>query len=229
MGTGAQKEPAPDSEAVAAGQLESQDLNTRLAALEQQLTTMQKLMALKDQQLAAIQAEHAAPTNPLSNPDILLAIIGVLTAGLIAMLLITMRRPQAMLVRDIQPPSTPPAPRAATASAPAKPKPQAQHPAVHPSSESFPETGINAEIDVYIAYGRYLQAEELIKETMVHDHSDELKLKLLEVYYATKNAAAFEEAASNLREDVDADTELWRKVVPMGRELCPHSALFAAR
>jgi hypothetical protein len=50
----------------------------------------------------------------------------------------------------------------------------------------------------------------------------------LEVYYAAKNASAFEDTASNLREEVGADTELWRKVVPMGQELCPNSLLFAS-
>ncbi len=234
MGTGTEGESRPDSEAIAAQQLEAKDLNARLAALEHQLATMQKLMAIKDQQLAAIQAQNAAANGSLKNPDTLLAIIGVLAAGLVAMLLITMRKPQSAtpdLLRDAAYPgyaptanAPPTAPRVAATVA--NRKPQAPPPAAYADNEPIADTGINSEIDVYIAYGRYQQAVDLIKEIMVHDHSDELKLKLLEVYYATRNVTAFEETASNIREHVSADTALWRKIIPMGRELCPKSSLF---
>ncbi|HHI77247.1 MAG TPA: hypothetical protein ENJ94_08755, partial [Gammaproteobacteria bacterium] len=48
-----------------------------------------------------------------------------------------------------------------------------------------------AEADVYIAYGRYQQAEDLLKQAMERDPDRlALKHKLLEVYYATRNVAA---------------------------------------
>ncbi|MGB5466915.1 MAG: FimV/HubP family polar landmark protein, partial [Sedimenticolaceae bacterium] len=49
-----------------------------------------------------------------------------------------------------------------------------------------------SEADVYIAYGRYQQAEELLRQALGRDPNRlALKHKLLEVHYATKNSGAF--------------------------------------
>ncbi len=61
---------------------------------------------------------------------------------------------------------------------------------------------------------------------MHHDHNPELRLKLLEIFYAAKNATGFEDAARDLRHDVGPENELWQRALVMGRELCPHSLLF---
>jgi pilus assembly protein FimV len=85
-----------------------------------------------------------------------------------------------------------------------------------------------SEADVYLAYGRYKQAEELIRNAIQqHPDHDECKLKLLEIHYATENHQAFEAYAKELfNEHKDADPEFWDKVVEMGREICPNSPLF---
>ncbi len=85
-----------------------------------------------------------------------------------------------------------------------------------------------SEADVYLAYGRYQQAENLIRQA-INDSPDrvECKLKLLEIHFATENKEAFESYAMELKEDnVEIDPSFWDKVVEMGRELCPDSAIF---
>ncbi len=87
-----------------------------------------------------------------------------------------------------------------------------------------------AEADVYLAYGRYQQAEELIKQALADEpEKPELRLKLLEIYYANEDGAQFEAYARDLREaGAQQDEEFWHKVVEMGREICPDSSLFGA-
>lgn len=85
-----------------------------------------------------------------------------------------------------------------------------------------------SEADVYLAYGRYKQAEDLIRSAIEqHPEKDECKLKLLEIHYATENKQAFESYAKELFEqNKEPDPQFWEKVVEMGRELCPESPLF---
>ena len=85
-----------------------------------------------------------------------------------------------------------------------------------------------SEADVYLAYGRYKQAEELIRSAIAQNpERDECKLKLLEIHYATENAQAFEKFAQELAPTHrDAKPDFWEKLVEMGQELCPDSPLF---
>ncbi|MDD5034932.1 MAG: hypothetical protein PHE55_09255, partial [Methylococcaceae bacterium] len=85
-----------------------------------------------------------------------------------------------------------------------------------------------SEADVYLAYGRYKQAEELIHSAIAqHPERDECKLKLLEIHYATENAQAFEKYATELTQTHrKSKPQFWEKVAEMGRELCPDSSLF---
>ena len=85
-----------------------------------------------------------------------------------------------------------------------------------------------AEADVYLAYGRYEQAETLIRQAIEADpSSNEYKLKLFEIFYAAENKEAFEGYTSELRAENSVTTaEFWEKVSEMGRELCPGSPLF---
>lgn len=85
-----------------------------------------------------------------------------------------------------------------------------------------------SEADVYLAYGRYQQAEELIKHAIEDQpNKDEYKLKLLEIYYANENKAGF---ALYVQELADAgktnDRAFWSKVSDMAKEIVPESALF---
>lgn len=93
-----------------------------------------------------------------------------------------------------------------------------------------------AEADVYLAYGRYQQAEDLIRHAIeAHPERGEYKLKLLEIYHATENKEAFESYANELRaaspvgeaQVKDSYSDFWKKIKEMGRELCPENALFS--
>lgn len=85
-----------------------------------------------------------------------------------------------------------------------------------------------SEADVYLAYGRYQQAEELMRQAIIDQPDrDECKLKLLEIFYANENASAFETYAEELVSvGKDSDHAFWEKVVDMGVELAPESSLF---
>ena len=87
-----------------------------------------------------------------------------------------------------------------------------------------------AEADVYIAYGRYQQAEELVRQAINKDPERlELKDKLAEILFATKNNDAFMSLAEEMKsQGVDSkNPDLWSKVASMGRQLLPEASLFA--
>lgn len=85
-----------------------------------------------------------------------------------------------------------------------------------------------SEADVYLAYGRYQQAEELIRNALNHEPGrDTYKLKLLEIYYAAENKDAFTKYSEVLAKDgKESDRGFWNKVSEMGKELVPELALF---
>jgi len=87
-----------------------------------------------------------------------------------------------------------------------------------------------SEADVYLAYGRYQQAEELIRQAIKDQpNRDECKLKLLEIFYANESKTAFEAYANELvAAGKRSEVEFWEKAAEMGREICPDSPLFAS-
>jgi FimV-like protein len=86
-----------------------------------------------------------------------------------------------------------------------------------------------SEADVYLAYARYQQAEELMRDAIKEQPDrDECKLKLLEIFYASENKDAFEQYANELaRAGKRSNSDFWEKVMEMGGEICPDSALFS--
>jgi len=87
-----------------------------------------------------------------------------------------------------------------------------------------------SEADVYIAYGRYQPAEDLLREAIDQDPERfELKSKLLEVYYATRNIERFNALASGMAAagQDKANPDGWEHVRGMGRELDEHNPLYA--
>ena len=93
-------------------------------------------------------------------------------------------------------------------------------------AESDPLT----EADVFLAYGRFGPAENMIKGAIEKEPArNDLKLKLLEIYYSSKNKDAFEQQAKALHDELEnmPDQETWEKVAEMGEDLCPENALFA--
>ncbi len=85
-----------------------------------------------------------------------------------------------------------------------------------------------AEAEVYIAYGRDTQAEEILKEAMARDKGrHEIPLKLLEIYHARKSATAFETVAKELHAAVGDSSPLWQKAAAMGAQIDPNNPLYA--
>ncbi|MDP8568624.1 FimV/HubP family polar landmark protein [Methylophilus aquaticus] len=86
-----------------------------------------------------------------------------------------------------------------------------------------------AEAEVYMAYGRDAQAEEILRDAIQKDpNRQELKLKLLEIYHGAGNMAAFETLASDMYAKAGPNDLAWTKVVAMGQQLDPNNPLYRA-
>ena len=85
-----------------------------------------------------------------------------------------------------------------------------------------------AEADVYLAYGRYQQAEDLIRDALESEpEREDFNLKLLEIYAAAQNRSGFDAHAEKVLASLESpDHPLWGKVVEMGRELNPGNPLY---
>ncbi|MBI5753457.1 MAG: hypothetical protein HZA59_15130 [Hydrogenophilales bacterium] len=86
-----------------------------------------------------------------------------------------------------------------------------------------------AEAEVYMAYGRDAQAEEILKEAMSKDpNRHEIQLKLLEIYAGRKNTGAFETLAGELYAATSGQGPVWEKAAEFGRGLDAANPLYAA-
>ena len=85
-----------------------------------------------------------------------------------------------------------------------------------------------AEADVYLAYGRFQQAEDLIADALEKDaENEDLNLKMLEVFLASKNQPAFDGHAELILARIeDNESPLWQKVAEMGRENNPENPIY---
>ncbi len=85
-----------------------------------------------------------------------------------------------------------------------------------------------AEADVYIAYGRDAQAEEILKEALrTHPERHAVRLKLLEIYAARKDLRAFESQASELYGLTRGQGEEWAQAATLGLGIDPQNPLYA--
>jgi pilus assembly protein FimV len=86
-----------------------------------------------------------------------------------------------------------------------------------------------AEAEVYMAYGRDAQAEEILKDAISKEPKRyELHLKLLEMYAASKNISAFETISGELYTTLGAADPTWAKVAEIGIKLEPNNPLYQA-
>ncbi len=86
-----------------------------------------------------------------------------------------------------------------------------------------------SEVNVYLAYERFDEAEKVVKDAIAkHPNEHKFKLRLLEVYYAASNKAAYENAARALKNAVGEGSPLWDSALAMWREMSPDRELFAA-
>ena len=276
------------SEEAEASKVQSEELQTRVTELEQQIETMNRLLELKDDALADLQqqaaldiatdaeavaadapestatelaeetdvveideqpaaevgeevvveAESEPATEPLGivnklmdNP--VLAGLGVLVAMLLGGFLwaSTRRKGQQGIFDDEMTLEKHMASKTAMQDKPRAPvvdfdeKPPAEEIVTTPGhDESEPVT----EADVYLAYGRIQQAEDVLQAALEKTPDNaELRIKLLEVYHAGGNKAAFDQAASQFRGSVAADDSQWLRVAAMGYALSPENELYS--
>lgn len=85
-----------------------------------------------------------------------------------------------------------------------------------------------AEAEVYLAYGRDEQAEEILKEAIVKSPDrHELRVKLLEIYHQRNDVDAFETLAEELYAALEGRAgPPWDAVEEMGRKLNPENPMF---
>jgi len=84
-----------------------------------------------------------------------------------------------------------------------------------------------AEAEVYMAYGRDAQAEEILKDAISKEPKRyELHLKLLEMYAARKDISAFEAIAGELYTTLGADDPIWARVAELGTTVEPDNPLY---
>ena len=236
---------------------QAEETDTRMAELDEQLQSIQRLIDLKNQELAVVQSNTAkekpeveAPVKKkparkpapapeeagfmdefLSDP-VLLGLGGLLIVAVVGWLVVRRRRMHGGFEESILNVGAAGTVGAAAGSAGG---PESAMVSDFVMSD-MPGAQVDAsdvdaisEADVYLAYGRHQQAEDILRQAL--DKSpDQLDLhaKLLEVFHAAKNADAFEEQAGILHEKIGGDesNSFWMDIVPLGREICPHSELF---
>jgi pilus assembly protein FimV len=84
-----------------------------------------------------------------------------------------------------------------------------------------------AEADVYMAYGRDAQAEEILKEALQKDASrTAVHVKLLEIYANRKDKQSFEQNAAKLKSLTNGAGPEWDKAAALGRSIDPQNGLY---
>ncbi len=84
-----------------------------------------------------------------------------------------------------------------------------------------------AEADVYLAYGRDLQAEEILKEAMrASPERLAIRTKLLEVYAKRRDTKGFELLATQLYGLTGGQGEDWAKAQEIGSQIDPENPLY---
>ena len=257
------------SEEAEANRAQSQELQSRVDELEQQIVTMKRLLELKNEELASMQqarSESAVEAEPAAEPEAavvadadrnaateeprgivnrlmdnpVLAGLGVLVAIVLGGILwvSTRQKNKHGLFDDEMTFNDQLAQGEDTGKAePVVPvmtdigeykEPAPEPPAVSNQQEQ-PAGDPLTEADVYLAYGRIQQAEDVLQAALQNNPEDNtLRSKLLQVYHQAGNAAAFDSLASDFRGSVSGDDDEWLKIAAMGYELSPGNALYGA-
>jgi pilus assembly protein FimV len=84
-----------------------------------------------------------------------------------------------------------------------------------------------AEADVYMAYGRDAQAEEILKEALGKDPNRlAVHAKLLEIYANRRDAKSFEQSALKVKAISGSTGPEWEKAMSLGRAIDPENGLY---
>ena len=86
-----------------------------------------------------------------------------------------------------------------------------------------------AEAEIFLAYGRDAQAEELLKEALAAFPTRyEIHIKLLQIYANRKDTKAFEQLARELQKGTGGNGDLWDQAVRLGYQIDPDNPRYAA-
>jgi pilus assembly protein FimV len=111
----------------------------------------------------------------------------------------------------------------------------AQRGAGAPSSLAYTNSQLNAaddvdpvaEADVYLAYGRDMQAEEILKEALRHNPGRlAIHTKLLDIYAKRRDAASFLVTAQTAFQLVGVDSPEWASICEQGLSIDPENRLY---
>lgn len=84
-----------------------------------------------------------------------------------------------------------------------------------------------AEADVYLAYGRDLQAEEILKEAIRHNPARvSVHVKLAEIYAKRQDRKALEAVAGEVFKLTQGEGPDWARIVDLGRGIDPENPLY---
>ncbi len=84
-----------------------------------------------------------------------------------------------------------------------------------------------AEADVYLAYGRDMQAEEILKEALLtHPGRVSIHRKLAEIYAKRRDARALETIASEAHALTEGAGPDWQAIASLGAELDPNNPMY---
>ena len=254
-------------ESSAAQRQENQELLKRIAAMEEQLADMERLLTLKSSDLAVLQQQlseqesvpatvsrdaemvaepHPAPTRPVPAPvqpepgllDRLMLDPMLLGAGaallllLLAAVVIRRRRTSGFQESILTGGSSSMMAAKASEDKEASFLSDLAISGIGGAGAGGNEEGEVdplTEADVFLAYGRNQQAEEVLKKAIDDDPKrPELTAKLLEVYYNGRNATAFAALVAGSATALQQREAIWSKVAAMGKELLPDDELFAS-
>ena len=86
-----------------------------------------------------------------------------------------------------------------------------------------------AEAEIFLAYGRDAQAEDLLKEALAASPTRyEIHLKLLQIFANRKDTKAFEQMARELQKGSGGSGNLWDQAVRLGYQIDPDNPRYAA-
>lgn len=233
---------------------ENKDVKSRLNDLEGQVDKLQRLLALKDQQLAELQSKKTdtpssvkpesteqGTTTDSSNDNIPFYAGGALLIGLLGLFLARRKKNVSEQSDDHlfttenpdQPHDNPIDEETISSELTEEDTSESETllseftPSEFSATQLSQEADPLAECDVYIAYGRYQQAEDLIEKTLAIDPGNlAYRLKLLDVYFASNDHERFEKLALSLEGLKETDPATWNSIAEMGESICPDSRLF---
>jgi pilus assembly protein FimV len=99
--------------------------------------------------------------------------------------------------------------------------------AAQPAPDALQSESVDpiSEADLFLNFGRDVQAEEILKEALQSTpNNHQIHLKLLGIYASRKDANSFSALARKLQDS--GDDEAWQQAVEMGRKLEPDNPLY---